>query len=58
LGKLEKGYRFGVTQTEKGQLYQVKNRQKKHEAAFEELMMGGLLTNRRMERRVVWFDAR
>ncbi len=57
LDRLEKGDMFGVTQTEKGKLYQVKDRQQKHEIALEELMKRGLLLNQQLERRVVWFDA-
>ena len=56
LDRLDKGQRFGARQTDKGRLYQVKDRQAEHEAHLDELMKHGLLDNLSLGRRVKWFQ--
>ena len=55
LNRLEKGEQFGQKQTSKGRLYQVKDRQWKHEKRLEELLQTGLLNKVRLPKRVNWF---
>lgn len=56
LDRLEKGEKFGASQTAKGRLYQVKDRQAQHEAHLDELMKHGLLDNLSLGRRIKWFQ--
>lgn len=57
LDRLEKGERFGHKQTGKGKLYQVKNRQWKHEKTLDRLLADGLLKNIDLPQRVTWFQS-
>lgn len=55
LERVEKGEQFGETQSEKGSLYQVKDRELKHEKQLDKLMENGLLKNLNLSKRVAWF---
>ncbi len=56
LNRVEKGEPFGQTQTEKGSLYQVKDRGLKHEKTLDRLMKDGLLKNLKLKKRIKWFN--
>lgn len=56
LEKLNKGTVPGTTQTEKGALYQVKDRTLKHEKTLDILLENGLLKGLNLKKRVVWFN--
>ncbi len=58
LDRLEHGEKFGQKQTTKGHLYQVKDRQWKHEKALDEALRNGLLDNLKLPERVTWFQPR
>ncbi|MGA7180306.1 MAG: formyl transferase [Thiobacillaceae bacterium] len=53
--RLAAGERFGVPQSEKGQLYQVKQRGLKQEQELDRRLRDGLLTQVSVPPRVVWF---
>lgn len=53
--RIEKGEKFGQTQTEKGSLYQVKDRGLKQEQHLECLFSEGLLQGLNLPKRVKWF---
>jgi hypothetical protein len=55
LDRLEKGEIFGVIQTDKGSLYQVKDRGLQHEKKLEALLQSGMLKNLNLGKRVTWF---
>ncbi len=55
LDRLEKGEVFGVKQTDKGSLYQVKDRSLQHERKLDGLLCNGLLKNLNLGKRVSWF---
>jgi len=56
LDRLEQGERFGTTQTSKGRLYQVKDRQLTHEKRVDEYIKTGILNGRNLFKRVKWFE--
>jgi methionyl-tRNA formyltransferase len=53
--RMGKGEVFGVIQTDKGSLYQVKDRELKHEKKLEYLLQSGMLKNLNLGKRVIWF---
>lgn len=55
LDRLEKGERLGCKQQEKGSLYQVKDRQWRHERKLAQMMAQGLLKDVHHSKRVKWF---
>ena len=55
--RLHNGEKLGTRQTDKGALYQVKDRELKHEQKLDELMMNGLLEKINLDRRITWFQA-
>lgn len=55
LDRFENGDKLGATQSGKGCLYQVKDRQLKHEQHLDKLLEEGLLKGIDLEQRVVWF---
>ncbi len=55
MDKFEAGEKLGQLQTDKGSLYQVKDRQLKHEQALDDSMDVGLLKNFIMPTRIKWF---
>jgi hypothetical protein len=55
LDRIEKGEKIGQQQTEKGSLYQVKDRGLKHEQRLEKLLRNGLLQGVDLPLRVKWF---
>ena len=55
LDRLENDLVPGATQMDKGSLYQVKDRQLKHEKELDTLLQNGLLKNLNLTKRVVWF---
>jgi methionyl-tRNA formyltransferase len=55
LEQVEKGEKIGQPQTEKGSLYQVKDRGLKHELHLEELLKSGLLKDVNLPLRIKWF---
>ncbi len=55
LDRLEKGEQLGATQKSKGQLYQVKDRQLKHEQRLDKLINDGLLNGLSLDKRIAWF---
>jgi len=55
LDRMEKGEKIGQQQTEKGSLYQVKDRGLKHEQHLKKLLQNGLLRNVNLPLRVKWF---
>lgn len=55
LNRVENGEQPGQNQTEKGSLYQVKDRELKHEKQLDKLMQDGLLKNIRLKKRITWF---
>ncbi|GEM_PF-336106 len=55
LKRLHQGEKLGTQQTNKGALYQVKDRELKHELKLDELMQNGLLEKISLDRRVTWF---
>ncbi len=55
LQRLARGERFGETQTERGRLYQVKDRSWAHERDLATRISKGLLRDVRLEKRVRWF---
>ncbi len=54
--RLERGERFGQDQTEKGRLYQVKDRGLHHERHLDRKMQEGMLKGVHLPLRVKWFD--
>ncbi len=56
LDRLEHGEKFGQKQTTKGHLYQVRDRQWKHEKALDRALRNGLLDNLKLPERVTWFQ--
>ena len=57
LKRLEHGETFGQLQPEKGCLYQVKDRELKHEKQLENLVTAGLLKHLDLKKRVKWFKS-
>lgn len=57
LEKLAKGERFGQRQSSKGRLYQVRDRQWKHERELEQMLADGLLRDVNLPKRVTWFNS-
>ncbi len=55
INRVANGEQFGQTQTEKGSLYQVKDRELKHEKQLDKLIHNGLLKNLNLSKRVTWF---
>ena len=55
LKKSAEGARFGLPQTEKGRLYQVKDRQLRHERSLSARLSAGMLHGRELPARVHWF---
>jgi hypothetical protein len=55
LDRLERGEKFGRPQSDKGRLYQVKDRLLRHETSVARKMSGGLLKGLSLPRRVTWF---
>lgn len=53
--RLAKGDKLGQNQTEKGTLYQVKDRGLSHEKKLDQMLENGLLKNLRLPLRVRWF---
>ena len=56
MNRVENGEKFGQIQSEKGSLYQVKDRELKHEKQLDKLMKNGLLMNINLTKRVAWFN--
>lgn len=56
LERLERGEKLGQPQTEKGRLYQVKDRLLRHERALDARLRAGLLRGLSLPRRVTWFN--
>ncbi|WP_300458595.1 formyl transferase [Desulfobacula sp.] len=54
--RLEKGERFGEVQSNKGRLYQVKDREFVHEKELDEFMRQGVLKGLDLPLRVKWFN--
>ena len=57
LDKLQQGLRFGQRQTEKGRLYQVRDRTLQYERQLERRLSNGLLSGVHLASRVRWFTA-
>ena len=55
MDRLETGERFGSSQTEKGHLYQVKDRGYRHERRLARAMEDGMLSQIELPLRVRWF---
>lgn len=55
LDKLENGEALGAIQTDKGSLYQVKDRGLQHEKKLDYLLKNGLLKNMNLGSRITWF---
>jgi hypothetical protein len=55
LSRLEQGDALGMPQTQKGTLYQVKDRSLQDEKKLETLLRNGLLKNLNLGKRVTWF---
>ena len=53
--RIERGEKIGQPQTEKGSLYQVKDRGLQHEQHLEKLLREGLLKGIHLPLRVKWF---
>lgn len=56
MDKLENGEQFGVVQTSKGRLYQIKDRQYRHERHLDALLKNGLLKDINLTERITWFN--
>lgn len=56
LDRLERGESLGAPQPNKGRLYQVKDRQARHETELEQAMRTGLLAKVDLPLRVTWFS--
>lgn len=55
MNKFEQNEQLGQSQSEKGSLYQVKDRQLKHEQQLDKMLREGLLVNYTLKTRVKWF---
>ncbi|NOR68303.1 MAG: formyl transferase [Methylomarinum sp.] len=55
LDRLKNEQMLGSVQTDKGSLYQVKDRALNHEKKLDTLLQNGLLKNLNLSKRVVWF---
>ncbi|MEZ0148362.1 MAG: formyl transferase [Candidatus Reddybacter sp.] len=53
--RMKNGETFGQDQSEKGQLYQVKDRGQNHEKYLDNLLIRGMLTNISLQTRINWF---
>lgn len=57
LHRLAAGDKLGKVQENKGRLFQVKDRELRHEKMLEQKLQAGLLTNANWPLRIVWFEA-
>lgn len=55
LDRLAKGEQFGKKQDDKGRLYQVKDRQLRHEIIVNQKLQKGLLKDSSLPKRITWF---
>ncbi|MGO9446460.1 MAG: formyl transferase [Thiobacillaceae bacterium] len=54
--RVEKGERFGVPQSERGRLYQVRQRGLRQERSLEQRLRGGMLKETNLPLRVSWYE--